>query len=136
MEGRAVKSDPRMQWSWLVPWFSGGIATSIENHLSAPRVTHFVVGLAAGVIWQLLYRRDLTARLTFMAVFVTCFVVGMLVTRSEFEWNDMNTTGLLFIGMLLGLIYTEHLQRWRDRTAWRREGVRSDGHAKLAAPSE
>jgi ABC-type cobalamin transport system permease subunit len=119
-----------------VPWFSASIAASIDNHLSAPRVTHFVVGFAAGVIWQLLYRRDLTARLSLMAVCVTGFVVGMLVTRSEFQWQDMTTTGLLLVGILLGLIYTEHFQRWRDRTAWRREGARSDGHAGVATGTD
>jgi len=126
MEGVATKREPRKQWSWLVPWFAGGVANFLSVHLNAPHVSNFVVGVAAGVIWQLLYRRDLTSRLTFMSVCATGLVVGVLVTRSDFEWNDMNTTGLLFIGILLGLIHTEHLQRWRDRTVWRREVVMAD----------
>ncbi len=77
----------------------------------------FLTGLAAGVVWQLLSRRDLTARLTFMAVLVTIGVLATLAARQEFVWEDMDTAGLLAIGILLGLIYTEHYQRWRDRTA-------------------
>lgn len=128
MEGRAVNSDARLTWSWLIPWFSGGVTCIVVDLLGAPRVTNFLVGIAAGVSWQLLYRRDLTSRLTFVAVFATLSIVGFLVTRSAFEWNDMNTTGLLMLGILLGLIYAEHFQRWRDRTGWRRPAL-ADEHA-------
>ena len=125
-----------MQWSWLVPWFSGAMASAFDSAVDAPRVSNFVVGLAAGVIWQLIYRRDLTSRLTFMAVCVTGLVATVLVSRSEFEWSDMNTAGLLCIGILLGLIYTEHFQRWRDRTAWRRNGAVSDQHVPSSTGME
>ncbi|WP_182376503.1 hypothetical protein [Nocardioides sp. WS12] len=84
------------------------------------RVSFFLTGLAAGVIWQLLYRRDLASRLTPMSVVVAVGVVAALTTRQELRWNDMNTVGLLAIGVLLGLIYTEQYQRWQDRTAWKR----------------
>ena len=76
---------------------------------------YLVTGLAAGAVWQLLFRRDLTSRLTFMAVLVTIGVFATLVAREEFVWQDMDTGGLLAIGILLGLIYTEQYQRWRER---------------------
>ena len=117
MEGRALNREPRKQWAWLVPWFSGGIASLIGNATNADRVSFFLTGLAAGVVWQLLFRRDLTARLTFMAALVTIGVLATLAARQEFVWEDMDTAGLLAIGILLGLIHTEQYQRWRDRTA-------------------
>lgn len=115
MEGRALKREPRKQWAWLVPWFSGAIASLIGSDTNSDRVPYLVTGLAAGTVWQLLFRRDLTSRLTFMAVLVTIGVFATLVAREEFVWHDMDTGGLLAIGILLGLIYTEQYQRWRER---------------------
>ena len=120
MEGRALNRETG-RWAFLVPYFSSSVAAVIAIHLEAPRVVHFTIGVAAGVVWQLLYRRDLASRLTFAAVVVSVAVVGALVTRSPIFWDDMNTAGLWGVGVVLGLIYTEHVQRWRDRTAWRRE---------------
>lgn len=120
MEGRALNREPRKQWAWLAPWLSSGVASVIADVTGAERVSFFLTGLAAGLIWQLLYRRDLASRLTPMSVVVTVGVVAALTTRQELRWNDMNTVGLLAIGVLLGLIYTEQYQRWQDRTAWKR----------------
>ena len=122
-----------MQWAWLVPWLSSGIAAGISDVTRAERLSYFLTGLLAGVIWQLLHRRDLTSRLTFMAVLVTVGVVTILATGGEFNWQDMDTVGLHAIGIVLGLIYTEHYQRWRDRTAWRRQ-LRAKQDSELAAP--
>ena len=80
-------------------------------------LSFFLTGLAAGAAWQLLYPRYLASRLTFIAVLVIIGVIVNLAARREFVWEDMDTVGLLAIGILLGLIYTEHYQRWRDRTA-------------------
>ena len=117
MEGRALDRRPRRQWAWLVPWFSGAVASVIAGATNAERVSFFLTGLVAGVVWQLLYRRDLASRLMFMAVLVTVGVITNLAARQEFVWEDMDTVGLLAIGILLGLVHTEHYQRWRDRTA-------------------
>ena len=114
MEGRALNREPRRQWAWLVPWFSGGVASLVGSSTGADRVSSLLVGLAAGAVWQLLFRRDLVSRLTFMAVVVTVGVLATLAAREEFVWQDMDTAGLYAIGVLLGLIYTEHYQRWRD----------------------
>lgn len=126
MEGRALNREPRKQWAWLVPWFSGGIASLIGDATNADRLSYFLTGLAAGAVWQLLFRRDLTARLTLMALLVTIGVLATLAARQEFVWEDMDTGGLLAIGILLGLIYTEQYQRWRDRTA----GHQAVSHAR------
>ena len=96
-------------------WFSGGIASLIGSATHADRVPFLLTGLAAGTVWQLSFRRDLTARLMFMAVLVTIGVLATLVAREEFVWQDMDTGGLLAIGILLGLIYPEQYQRWADR---------------------
>jgi uncharacterized membrane protein len=77
------------------------------------------------MVWQLLFRRDLTSRLTFMGVVVTVGVIATLVSRQEFFWQDMDTVGLYAIGVLLGLIYTEHYQRRRDRVDARQSLNRS-----------
>ena len=116
VEGRALKREPRKRWAWLIPWFSGAIASLVGNATGADRVSAFIIGLAAGAVWQLLYRRDLTSRLTLMAVVVTVGLIVTLAAGQEFVWEDMNTAGLHAIGILLGLIYTEHYQRWQDRT--------------------
>ena len=89
----------------------------IASATNAERVSFFLTGLVAGAVWQLLHRRDLAARLLFMAVLVTVGVIANLAARQEFVWEDMDTVGLLAIGILLGLVYTEHYQRRRDRTA-------------------
>jgi hypothetical protein len=115
VEGRVLKREPRKHWAWLIPWSSGGVASIIGDKVGADRVSSLIVGLAAGVVWQLLFRRDLTSRLTFMAVLVTVGLIATLASRQEFVWDDMDTAGLYAIGILLGLIYTEHYQRWRDR---------------------
>ena len=120
VEGNALNREPGRKWAWLIPWFSGGFASLVSNVTGADRVSFFVVGMTAGTVWQLLFRRDLASRLTFMAVVVTVGVVATLASRREFVWEDMNTAGLGAIGILLGLIYTEHYLRWRDRTAERR----------------
>lgn len=125
VEGRALNREPRKQWAWAVAWFSGAVAPLIGNVTGADRVSAFTIGVLGGVVWQLLFRRDLTSRLTFMAVVVTVGVIVTLATRHEFVWQDMDTAGLHAIGILLGLIYTEHYQRWRDRTVARDSLVRS-----------
>ena len=86
---------------------------------AAERASFFVVGLLAGAVWQLLFRRDLTSRLTFMAVLVGVGVVATLAAREAFVWDDMDAAGLYSIGILLGLIYTENYLRWRDRASRR-----------------
>lgn len=126
VEGHALKREPRKRWAWLVPWFSGGIASVAGNATGADRVSAFIIGLAAGAVWQLLCRRDLASRLTFMAVVVTVGLIATLAARQAFVWEDMNTAGLHAIGILLGLIYTEHYQRWRDR-AERKQVSQSQG---------
>ena len=115
VQGRALKREPRKQWAWLVPWFSGGVASVVGDTTGADRASFLIIGLAAGVVWQLLFRRDLTSRLTFMAVVVTVGLVATLATRQAFVREDIDTAGLHAIGILLGLIYAEHYQRWRDR---------------------
>lgn len=130
MQGRALDSQPRRQWAWLVPWFSGAVASVIAGATDAERVSFFLTGSVAGAVWQLLYRRDLASRLLFMAVLVSVGVIANLAARQEFVWEDMDTVGLLAIGILVGLVYTEHFQRWRDRTA----SKQPDGGAHLATP--
>lgn len=115
MEGRALNKPSGKQWAWLVPWFAGGVANIVSDAAGAERATHFAVGVLAGMAWQLLCRRDLTSRLTFMAGLVGFGIVAVLATREPIVWDDMDTVGLYAIGILLGLIYTEHYQRLRDR---------------------
>jgi hypothetical protein len=117
VDGRALNREPRKEWAWVVPWFSGGVASLVGNATGADRVSAFIIGVAAGAVWQLLFRRDLASRLTFMAVVVTVGVLATLAAHQEFVWQDMDTIGLHAIGILLGLIYTEHYQRWRDHAA-------------------
>ncbi|MGZ4493232.1 MAG: hypothetical protein ACXVWU_00900 [Nocardioides sp.] len=115
MEGRALNREPGKQWAWIIPWFSGGVASVVGDATGAHRVSFFIIGVVAGVVWQVLFRRDLTSRLTLMAMISTVGLVAVLVSGDEFVWSDMNTGGLYAIGVLLGLIYTEQFQRWRDR---------------------
>ena len=119
VEGRALNSEPGKHWAWLVPWFSGGVPAVIGGPAAAERASFFVVGLLAGAVWQLLFRRDLTSRLTVMSVLVGVGVVATLAAREGFVWDDMDAAGLYAIGILLGLIYTENYLRWRDRAARR-----------------
>jgi Na+-translocating ferredoxin:NAD+ oxidoreductase RnfA subunit len=131
VEGRALNREPRQQWAWLVPWFSGGVGSLIGYATGAERASAFVVGIAAGAAWQLLYRRDLTSRLTFMAAVVTIGVIATLAAHGEFVSEDAETAGLYATGILIGLIYTEHYQRWQDRATRSalRQSLDSDAEA-------
>lgn len=80
------------------------------------RAVWYVAGLAAGVVWQLLYRRDLTSRLTLAAVCTGLAMTSALVSRTDIVWDDMNTEGLYAFGTLLGLIFAEQYLRRRDRS--------------------
>jgi hypothetical protein len=129
MQGRALNREPRREWAWLVPWFAGSVAIVVADVTGAQRASFFLTGLAAGVGWQLLYRRDLVSRLTFMAVLMTVAVVGSLVTREDLVWEDMDTTGLLVIGVLLGLIHSEQYLRWRHDAVERSSRTESSREA-------
>lgn len=120
MEGRALDQDPRRQWGWVVPWLLSALVPLAADVTGADRVSSFALGLVGGVAWQLIHRRDLASRLWVLSVLVGFGVGASLVTRSPIIWSDMDTTGLYAIGVLLSLVWTEHVQRWRERSAWRR----------------
>ena len=116
VEGRARDRDPRREWAWVVAWFSVYVASLVEDLTHAGRAPYFLVGIAGGAYWQLLHRRDLVSRLTFVAALVTVGIGLVLVTREPFVWDDMDTVGLHAIGVLVGLVFTEQYLRRRDAT--------------------
>lgn len=104
-----------------MPWLTGGLVTVVSDATGATRVPSFLLGLAAGAAWQLVNRRDLASRLLLLSVLAGIGVTVALVSRSPLDWSDMDTSGLYAIGLLLGLVWTEHLLRWQEvRTSSRR----------------
>lgn len=115
MEGRARASSGHQSWAYLIPMFGSSLALFPAGVFQATRVPFFTTGVVVGVAWQLLYRRDLTSRLTLMASLLTISIVAALATRAPIDRKDMNTDGLYWIGILIALIFTEQFQRSRDR---------------------
>lgn len=119
MEGRARKETTAERWAWVIPMWAGVPASIFADATNAPRTSYFLTGIAAGVAWQWWYRRDLTSRLTFISAVAAIAVTFNLVAREAFHWEDMNTLGLAWIGILIGLVHTEQYRRWQDRKAVR-----------------
>jgi len=121
MEGRAHDRHPRRQrWAVMVPLTVGLAANDLTALDEVGRVLIVVLGMAAGAAWQLLYRRDLVARLTFpvgaalVAVLVQA-VQGEPVTLGE---PDTDTTARLTyaFAVLGGLLATEQVLRRREES--------------------
>ena len=104
-----------------MPWLVGALVPVVAQVTGATRVPSFLLGLGAGAAWQLLHRRDLASRLLLLSVLAGFGIAVALISRSPLDWHDMDTSGLYATGLLLALVWTEHLQRWQEvRTASRR----------------
>lgn len=114
VEGRALSRLPwRQRNAWLIPGIAGGIANLVAPMIGSPRAAWGLAGVIGGVLWQLAYRRDLVERLTFPVALVTVSGVMALLPNATFEMTDR---GVVFgLGVLVGLVWTEHWSRWRDR---------------------
>jgi heme A synthase len=92
------------------------------------------VGLALGVAWQLVHRRDLIDRLTVVAVFLTVGAATAFVMRAV-AGNvtvDLSHAGGA-LACLAGLVLTEQALRARDLRAHRRAAT-SPAEAVPARP--
>ncbi len=119
MEGRALDRVARQGWAWFLPACGIGFGQGGQALFDAERVPYVLAGAVMGAAWQLLYRRDLVARLTWPAL-MACLVVGTtLVSREEFERSDETMTAesavLYFVALLAALVLTEQFLRWQDR---------------------
>ncbi|MDN4161095.1 hypothetical protein [Nocardioides abyssi] len=102
---------------WLLPvvalFVGGGIG---DSHRMVGHTALLVLGLGttAGVLWQLLNRRDLTNRLTFLAC---CVVVGaaFLALAPSGYLLANSGPGHVLAGMLAGLVLTEQWLRRRKQ---------------------
>lgn len=117
-EGRALGRLPWQQRNaWLIPMAASAVANLVAPLIGSPRALWGLAGVVGGVLWQLIYRRDLVERLTFPVAVLTVSGVMALIPGATFD-----TTGdgaVLGVGVLVGLVWTEHYLRWRDRTPWR-----------------
>ncbi|GGO67979.1 hypothetical protein [Nocardioides deserti] len=103
--------------AWILPviavFVGGGIG---DSHRMVGHTALLVLGLGAvaGVLWQLLNRRDLTNRLTFLAC---CVVVGaaFLALAPSGYLLANSGPGHVLAGTLAGLVLTEQWLRRRKQ---------------------
>jgi hypothetical protein len=112
---------------WLLPF---GVLSGAGDDGPAT----LAVGLALGVAWQLVYRRDLVDRLTVVAVFLTVGAATAFLMRAV-AGNvtvDLSHAGGA-LACLAGLVLTEQALRARDLRAHRRAAT-SPAEAVPARP--
>ena len=92
---------------WIVPAL---VVTASDRW--EPR-TVVLASLAAGLVWQVLYRRDLADRLAFLA-FVSLVPVAVLLLepRDAGRFEAPLTLGVTML--VVGLVLAEHVLRVRD----------------------
>lgn len=104
----------------LLPLASIMWASSVGQDERVSGSDLFTVGVtcfSSGIVWQLLYRRDLTDRLTYIS---SWFVIGVLVflpTGWKSEISISTGFGLAVVGVVAGLVYGEQWLRWRERAS-------------------
>ncbi|MBM7517289.1 hypothetical protein [Nocardioides nitrophenolicus] len=132
MEGRALDRPPRRErWAFMVPLTVSLAANDLTALDAVGRVLIVVLGVAAGAAWQLLYRRDLVARLTLpvgaalVAVLVQA-VQGEPITLGE-PGTDTTARLTYALAVLGGLLATEQVLR-------RREERRAEGPGRGTMP--
>ncbi|MCG8150449.1 hypothetical protein GUY44_08160 [Pimelobacter simplex] len=112
VEGRALGRLPWQQRNaYLIPLAAGLVASLVAPMTGSPRAVWGLAGVVGGVLWQLAYRRDLVDRLTFPVALLTVSGVLALVPDVTFETADGGA--LLWVGVLVGLVWTEHYLRRR-----------------------
>ena len=103
---------------WIYPTWQVGAAADHDRPVA------WLLCLVAGVLWQLVYRRDLADRLTIICVFVvTSVALGILVNLGfggdvTFDVGPGGAAAAL--ACLAGLVVTEQHLRLQDVRRWRR----------------
>lgn len=116
MEGRALDRQPYQGWAFMVPAFGSIVVSEMADAADAGRTPSLVVGLAAGVAWQLLYRRDLVSRLAVPAVLSVVVLVLSVLPGVKAEGGDGPALTYLLC-VVVGLVLAELRLRRQDRRA-------------------
>lgn len=118
IEGRARKPrTPRTGLTWLLPWAALGFGEELvaTNMASARWLSvAFMCGAVAGVLWQVLYRRDLVDRLTFFAGLILALVAFGAIGGARVSMQNSAGETFAGLGILAALVFTERWQRARD----------------------
>jgi hypothetical protein len=118
MEGRARKPrSPRAGLAWLLPWAALGLGEEVvaANMASARWLSvAFLCGALAGVLWQVLYRRDLVDRLTFFAGLILILVAFGAIGGARVSMQNSAGETFAGLGILAALVFTERSQRALD----------------------
>ncbi len=136
MEGRALDRLARQGWAWLVPLVCGGLVGTLDTlglAMGIQQAVAYVLGLGAGVAWQLLYRRDLVDRGWFIAVVFSIGAAMNLVNDGDIG-IDASTATLVYLAcVVVGLVLCERFLRWRDARA-AAPAVPGDATRRTSAP--
>jgi len=112
----------RERWAWAVPWFGGGVATSLNDplvELSGVGIASGVflgVGIVLGTCWYRLYPRPLAQRLAWLAwlmmltaaLAIVFGIVDQVSGAAEtLELGTFEPNGFVGLGVLAGLVITE-----------------------------
>ena len=110
-------SETARRWAWWIPGVAMGMADILTDAFGhGAQLLHLTFGLAGGIAWQLLYRRDLVSRLSLItAVWGVAAVVALVAGAPVKPTGQLVSDGLGVFGVLLGLVQTEQWLRWRDR---------------------
>ncbi|MCX6398612.1 MAG: hypothetical protein NTX33_01610 [Propionibacteriales bacterium] len=105
----------------MVPFLGAGLVGTTDTlgwSIQVQQGVAYALGLGAGAVWQLLYRRDLVDRSWPVAI-AWALISGMSIVEEGEIGIDASTTTLVYFGcVILGLVLCERFLRWRDgRTA-------------------
>ncbi|MGZ4452477.1 MAG: hypothetical protein ACXVD1_05720 [Nocardioides sp.] len=101
----------RQRWAYLIPVLV--CAVDWRAHLPAQigLVVSFFLGLAAGVLWQCLFRRDLVERFLGFSVLAVIFVLIAMLPGDVVD--SRSTEDLDWLGVFVGLVLCEDWLRHR-----------------------
>ncbi len=121
------------QYAWIVVWLlSGAFATARP---SDPRfVAALAVGVAVGVLWQVLARRDVAQRLTALAA-AGLVSAGFWAFASATQQESMNADSgpaVYFLGVACAVILTEPVLQRRELGPVTRDLVHAPDEAEGA----
>ncbi len=117
---------------WLVP------TIAVSNGVDHADARWAAACLVSGIVWQLVFRRDLADRLTMICVLVAVGAVLGAGVNLAFDAHAVTESSASSLGAVLaclsGLVLTEQALRFRDLREWRR-AKRAAAAAEEAVPA-
>lgn len=112
---RSTDLTRTQRWAWLIPVLVCAVDWRANLPFHVALSIGFFAGLAAGAVWQRLYRRDLVERFWGLCVLaVILMALAMLPGWGASTSSDFDAD---WLGVFVGLVLTEGWLRSRDGKA-------------------